>query len=54
MARGKHKNFTNRNQYYLAISEPSTPNTESLGYTKTKEKQDSDLKIISQEASRGF
>jgi chromosome segregation ATPase len=44
MAKGKPKNPTNRNQDYLASSEPSTPTTESPGYSKTPEKQDSDLK----------
>ena len=44
MAKGKHKNLTNRNQDYLASSEPSTPTTASPGYPNTPEKQDSDLK----------
>ena len=30
--------------YQLASSEPSSPTTESLGYSNTPEKQDSDLK----------
>jgi hypothetical protein len=34
----------NRNQDYLASSEPSTPTTTSPGYPNTPEKQDSDLK----------
>jgi hypothetical protein len=45
MAKGKHKNLTNRNQDYLASSEPSTPTTVSPGYPNTPEKQDSDLKL---------
>jgi hypothetical protein len=45
MAKSKHKNLTNRNQDYLASSEPSTPTTVSPGYPNTPEKQDSDLKL---------
>ena len=44
MAKGKHKNLTNRNQDNSPSSEPSTPNSASPGYTNTPEKQDSDLK----------
>jgi hypothetical protein len=44
MAKGKLKNFTNRNQDHLVSSEPSTPTTASPGYPTTPEKQDSDLK----------
>ena len=44
MSRGKHKNLNNRNQGYLAASEPSSSNTASPGYPNTPEKQDSDLK----------
>jgi hypothetical protein len=44
MARGKHKNMSNRNQDYLATSEPSSPTTASPGYPSTPKKQDSDLK----------
>jgi gas vesicle protein len=43
MAKGKGKNISNRNQGYLASSEPSSPTTLSHGYPNT-EKQDSDLK----------
>jgi hypothetical protein len=42
---GKHKNLKNRNQDYLASSEPSTPTTASPGYPNTPEKQDSHLKL---------
>ena len=45
MVKGKCKNLTNRNQDYLASSEPSTPTTASPGYPNTPEKQDSDLKL---------
>jgi hypothetical protein len=38
MAKGNHKNLNNRNQDYLASSEPSTPNTASRGYPNTMEK----------------
>ena len=44
MARGRHKNISNRNQGYLASLEPSSPTTESPGYPNTPEKQDSYLK----------
>jgi hypothetical protein len=41
---GKCKNLTNKNQDYLASSQPSTPTTVSTGYHNTREKQDLDLK----------
>jgi hypothetical protein len=44
MAKGKHKNLTNRNQNYVASSESSNPTTTSPGYPNTPDKQDSDLK----------
>jgi hypothetical protein len=44
MVKGKCKNLTNRNQDYLASSEPSTPTTASPGYPNIPKKQDSDLK----------
>jgi hypothetical protein len=44
MAKGKHKNLTNRNQDHSAPSEPITPTTASPGNHKTPEKEDSDLK----------
>jgi hypothetical protein len=44
MAKGEHKNLTNRNQDDSASSEPSTPTTVSPGYLNTLEQQDSDLK----------
>ena len=43
IVRGKHKNISNRNQYYLTTPEPSLPTTERPGYPKTPAKQDSDL-----------
>jgi hypothetical protein len=45
MAKGKCKNFTNRNQEHWASSEPSMPNTMSPGYHSTPKKQDVDLKL---------
>jgi hypothetical protein len=42
--RGKGKNISNRNQGYLASSEPSSPTIASPGYPNTPEKQNSDLK----------
>ena len=46
MVGGKWKNISNRNQGYLASSEPSSPTIASLGYTITPEKQDSNLKSL--------
>ena len=46
MAGGKHKNISNRNQGYLASSEPNSPTIASPGYTITPEKQDMDLKSL--------
>jgi hypothetical protein len=44
MAKGKHKNLTNRNQDHSPSSEHSTPTSASPGYPNTPEKQDLDLK----------
>ena len=44
MAKGKSKNKSNRNQGYLASSEPSSLTTANPGYPNTQKKQDSDLK----------
>ena len=46
MAGGKHKNRSNRNQGYLASSEPNFPTIASPGYTITREKQDMDQKSL--------
>ena len=46
MVGGKHKNISNRNQGYLASSEPNSPTIASPGYTITPEKQESDLKSL--------
>jgi hypothetical protein len=46
MARGKHKNRSNRNQGYVASSEANSPTIVSPGYTITPEKQDMDLKSL--------
>jgi gas vesicle protein len=43
MASDKHKNISNRNQFDLATSEPSSPTTASPGYPNTPINQDSDL-----------
>jgi hypothetical protein len=45
MAKGKHKNLTNRNQDHSSSSEPSTPTSASPGSPNTPKKQDSDLKL---------
>jgi hypothetical protein len=44
MAKGRHKNLTNRNQDHSPSSEPSTPISASPGQPNTPEKQDPDLK----------
>jgi hypothetical protein len=44
MAKGRHKNLTNRNQDHSPSSEPSTPNSASPGFPDTTKKQDLDLK----------
>jgi septal ring factor EnvC (AmiA/AmiB activator) len=44
MAKGKHKNLTNRNQDHSPSSEPSTSTSYSPGHPKTPEKLDPDLK----------
>jgi gas vesicle protein len=44
MAKVKCKNINNRNQGYLASSEPSSPITVNPDYPNTPEEQDSDLK----------
>jgi hypothetical protein len=46
MVGGKRKNISNRNQGYLASSEPNSPTIASPGYPNTPEKQDSDLKSL--------
>ena len=46
MAGGKGKNISNRNQGYLASSEPNSPTIASPGYPNTGEKQDLDLKSL--------
>jgi hypothetical protein len=46
MARGKHKNISNRNQGYLASSEPNSPTIASPGHTIAPEKQESYLKSL--------
>jgi hypothetical protein len=46
MAGGKHKNRSNRNQGYLASSEPNSPTIASPGYTISSEKQDMDLNSL--------
>ena len=44
MAKGKHKNPTNRNQEHSPSSELSTPIPPSPGHPNTPEKLDPDLK----------
>ena len=44
MAKGKHKNLTNRNQEHSPSSEPSTPTSASPGHPNTLENLTPDLK----------
>jgi hypothetical protein len=44
MAKGKHKNLTNRNQDHSPSSEHSTPPWHSPGHPNTPKKLDPDLK----------
>ena len=44
MAKGKHKNLTNRNQDHSPSSESSTPTLPSPGHSNTTEKLEPDLK----------
>ena len=44
MAKGKHKNLTNRNQDHSPSSERSTPTSPSPGHPNTPKKVDQDLK----------
>jgi len=44
MARGKHRNPSNRNQDYMASLEPNSPTKTNMEYPNTPEKQDLDLK----------
>jgi hypothetical protein len=46
MVGGKHKNISNRNQGYLASSDPNFPTIASPEYTIIQEKQDLDLKSL--------
>jgi hypothetical protein len=46
MARGKHENRSNRNQGYMASSEPKSHIIASPGYTITPEKKNMDQKSL--------
>jgi hypothetical protein len=46
MAGGKPKNISNKNQGYLASSEPSYPNIPSIGYTINWKLKNADLKSL--------
>jgi hypothetical protein len=58
MAKGEHKNHTNRNQDHSPSSEPSTPTSAIPGYPNTPKKQDSDLKaylmMLVEDIKKGF
>jgi septal ring factor EnvC (AmiA/AmiB activator) len=45
MAKGRHKNLTNRNQDHSLSSEPTTTTSASTGYPNTPKKLDPDLKV---------
>jgi hypothetical protein len=44
MAKGRHKNLTNKKQEHSPSSEPSTPTSASPGHPNTAESLDPDLK----------
>jgi hypothetical protein len=46
MVGGKHKNRSNRNQGYMASSEPNSPAIAYPGYTITPENQDMEKKSL--------
>ena len=46
MAKGKHRDITNRNQGNMAASEPNFPSAASPGYPNKPEKQDMDFKSL--------
>jgi hypothetical protein len=52
MARGKHKNISNRKQSFLGSSDPKSSTIASPGYPIQLEKQESDLKITSHDDDR--
>jgi hypothetical protein len=54
MEEGRDKNISNRNQGYLASSEPNSPTIASSGYTITVEKQDLDIKSLLLTMSEDF
>ena len=43
MAKGRHKNITNKNQDHSPSSEPSTPTSASPGHPNTRKNKDPDL-----------
>jgi hypothetical protein len=44
MAKGRHKNLTNKKEDHSTSSEPSTPTSASLGHSNTPENLDPYLK----------
>jgi hypothetical protein len=54
MAKGEHKNTSNRNQGYLASSEPSPPTTAKPGYPQHTIKARLCFKITSLDDDRGI
>ena len=58
MAKGKHKNLTNRNQDHSPSTEPSTPTSPSPGHPNTLEKLELDLKaylmMMVEDIKKGF
>jgi hypothetical protein len=54
MEGGKHKNRSNRNQGYLASSEPGSPTITSPGYTINTRKARLGSKITSHDNDRGL
>jgi hypothetical protein len=54
MAKGKDRKLTNRNQGYIASSEPSSPTTANSGYPQHTRKVRFGFKIVPHDADRGL
>jgi hypothetical protein len=52
MAKGRHKNLTNRNQDHSPSSEASTHNSASPGHPHLPKKLDPDLKVYHDDGRR--
>jgi hypothetical protein len=54
MSRGKQKNISNRNQGYLASSEPNSPPIASPGYPQHTRKARFRSKVVSHDDDKDF